>query len=685
MDENSKYLELFFEEADEHLQSLNEQVLELEKHPEQSEIVDVMFRSAHTIKGMAATMGFDTMAKLTHNMENVFDLLKSDVIKADEASIAIIFDCLDTLSELVEDLREGNEVERDITTLIEKLNAVVDRKDESISQEVNQPDEVLNLDLHHLDESDVQVIENAREKGFQAYKIAVKVAEDSSMKNARVFLVMSKLEQQGDVLYIEPSAEVLENEDFGEVFKLVFLSKADEETVKNLALDNSEIDEVLIETISDSQALIPMTNPTNEKEKVSVNKPENKSEEIKTEETEQKKSVAKVPQKQAMNHSVRVDIDKLDTFMNLVSELVIYRTQLEDLSSNLQSTELNEPLEQVTRISSELQELVLKIRMQPVSAVMSRFPRMVRDLANDLDKEFELVIEGEDTELDRTVVSELGEPLIHLIRNAADHGIEMPSKRLELGKPAKGQIKITAYQEGNRVVLTVSDDGKGLNPAVIKESAERKGIPTEGLSDKELQQLILHAGFSTSKEVTNISGRGVGMDVVKQKINLLGGTIEIESVINEGTTFKVNLPLTLSIIQALLIEVGEEVFAMPLGIVQKIIKPEAAEIVQVHNREVYLFEERALPVIRLNEVFDIPAIQNDNLHLILVNQGDKQYALAVDDIIRQQEIAIKKLGKELSMMKKYLGATIMGNGGIIMILDIATICRETSQETSYEL
>lgn len=323
--------------------------------------------------------------------------------------------------------------------------------------------------------------------------------------------------------------------------------------------------------------------------------------------------------------------------------------------------------------------------MQPVSAVMSRFPRMVRDLANDLNKEFELVIEGEDTELDRTVVSELGEPLIHLIRNAADHGIEMPSKRLELGKPAKGQIKITAYQEGNRVVLTVSDDGKGLNPAVIKESAGRKGIPTEGLNDKELQQLILHAGFSTAEEVTSISGRGVGMDVVKQKINLLGGTIEIDSVIDRGTIFRVNLPLTLSIIQSLLIKVGEETFAMPLGIVQKIIKPAAAEIIQVHNREVFLFEEQALPVIRLNEVFDIPAIEGDNLHLILVNQGDKQYALAVDDIIRQQEIAIKKLGTELSMMKKYLGATIMGNGGIIMILDIASICKETGQENNYEL
>ncbi|ALV22065.1 chemotaxis protein CheA [Carnobacterium antarcticum] len=685
MDENSKYLELFFEETDEHLQSLNEQVLELEKHPEQSEIVDVMFRSAHTIKGMAATMGFDTMAKLTHKMENVFDLLKKKSIQVNEKSIALIFDCLDTLSDLVEDLREGNEADRDITTLVEQLDAVADGKntaaEEKSEEEPEEKDEDFNLTLHTLDDSNRQVIESAKESGFNAYVVAVKVAEDSSMKNARVFLVMSKLEQHGDVLYVEPNAEVLENEDFGTVFKLIFLSKLEEEEVKNLALDNSEIEDVLIQTITETtletDALIHEAAVEEDEKPVTL------TEDVLVPDKAAPKT--KAPQKQAMNHSVRVDIEKLDTFMNLVSELVIYRTQLEDISSQVQASELEEPLEQVARISADLQELVLKIRMQPVSAVMSRFPRMVRDLGNDLGKEFELVIEGEDTELDRTVVSELGEPLIHLIRNAADHGVEMPEKRLELGKNPKGQIKITAYQEGNRVVLTVSDDGKGVDPAAVKASAERKGIATEGLSDKELQQLIFHAGFSTAKEVTSISGRGVGMDVVKQKINTLGGTIEIDSVINRGTVFKVNLPLTLSIIQALLIKVGNEVFAMPLGNVQKIIKPKSVEIIQVHNREIYMFENTAVPVVRLNEAFDIAAVDDENLHLILVKQGEKQYALVVDDIIRQQEIAIKKLGKELSMLKKYLGATIMGNGGIIMILDIASICQASaSQEDDLE-
>lgn len=260
MDENSKYLELFFEETDEHLQSLNEQVLELEQHPEQSEIVDVMFRSAHTIKGMAATMGFDTLSKLTHKMENIFDLLKNKTIQAESDTIALIFDCLDTLSDLVEDLREENDVERDISALVDRLNEAAEGKaasaDVQSEEQTDETDEIFNLSLHNLEDSDRQVIENAKENGFQAYVLAIKIDEDSGMKNARVFLVMSKLEQQGDILYVEPHAEVVENEDFGSVFKLIFLSKLDEETVKNLALDNSEIENVLIHTIKDDDQLV---------------------------------------------------------------------------------------------------------------------------------------------------------------------------------------------------------------------------------------------------------------------------------------------------------------------------------------------------------------------------------------------------------------------------------------------
>lgn len=687
MDENSKYLDLFFEETDEHLQSLNEQVLELENNPEDSSIVDVMFRSAHTIKGMAATMGYDTMAKLTHKMENVFDLLKQKIIPADATSIALIFDCLDTLSDLVEDLREGNEAERDIKNLIQRLDNVASG-DSSTAQETvimeQETSSSLNLALENVEDSDLMIIEAAKEDGYNAYVLAIRIDEDSSMKNARVYLVMSKLEQHGDVLYSEPSTEVLENEDFGSVFKLIYVSKLDEETVFNLALDNSEIEEVLIQTVQQAEDLIvkePETTPPeaqeNQMEQPAMVPVEGAAEPVQVEKTTKAKG-----QSHAMNQSIRVDIGKLDSFMNLVSELVIYRTRLEDLSDQMQVSEMREPLDHVARISSELQDLVLKIRMQPVSTVMTRFPRMIRDLANDLGKEFDLVIEGEDTELDRTVVSELSEPLVHLLRNSADHGVEMPADRVKLGKDPKGTIKITAYQEGNRVVLTLSDDGKGVNPTIIKESAERKGISTEGMSDKEIQQLIFHPGFSTAKEVTSISGRGVGMDAVKQKITELGGTVELESVVNQGTVFKINLPLTLSIIQSLLVKVGQDSFAIPLGIIKTIVKVTEEDIIRIHNREVYKYEGLAVPVVRLNQSLGIEPIEETNLHLVLVKQGDSYNALSVDDLVRQQEIVIKKLGQELSMLKKYLGATILGDGSIILILDVTAICNERIGEYS---
>ena len=685
MDENSKYLDLFFEETDEHLQSLNEQVLELENNPEDSSIVDVMFRSAHTIKGMAATMGYDTMAKLTHKMENVFDLLKQKIIPADATSIALIFDCLDTLSDLVEDLRAGNDAERNISTLAKRLDQVSSGEstvDDATATE-QESGSLLNLALEKVEDSDLMIIEAAKEDGYNAYVLAISIDEDSSMKNARVYLVMSKLEQHGDVLYSEPGTDVLENDDFGTIFKLIYVSKLDEETVLNLALDNSEINEVMIQTINQADDLLVKSSA-----EVQPEPQEKQNEEQKTEATvELVHSATKTPSKakaqnQAMNQSIRVDIGKLDSFMNLVSELVIYRTRLEDLSGQLLVSEMKEPLEHVARISSELQELVLKIRMQPVSTVMTRFPRMIRDLGNDLGKEFNLVIEGEDTELDRTVVSELSEPLVHLLRNSADHGIEMPEDRVKLGKDPKGLIKITAYQEGNRVVLTLTDDGKGVNPTVIKKSAERKGISTEGMSDKEIQQLIFHPGFSTAQEVTSISGRGVGMDAVKQKITELGGTVELESVVNKGTVFRINLPLTLSIIQSLLVKVGQDAFAIPLGIIKTIVKVTEEDIIRVHNREVYKYEGLAVPVVRLNKALGMEATEESNLHLVLVKQGDNYNALAVDDLIRQQEIVIKKLGQEINMLKNYLGATILGDGSIILILDVTAICNERIGEFS---
>ena len=382
----------------------------------------------------------------------------------------------------------------------------------------------------------------------------------------------------------------------------------------------------------------------------------------------------------SMNQSIRVQIDKLDHFMNLVSELVIYRTRLEDIMSRHDvNKEVVEPLAQVSKITSDLQNLVLSIRMEAVDVVFSRFPRMIRDLAKDLDKDIDLIIEGETTELDRTVVSEIGEPLVHLIRNAADHGIETKSERLAKGKPEQGTINLKAYQEGNRVVILVKDDGKGIDPMVIKESAERKGIDTEGLTDGELVELIFHKGFSTNKDVTSVSGRGVGMDVVKQKISMLGGTIEVLSKKDEGSSFIIKLPLSLLIIQALLVEVGSEIFAVSLELIERVIEVDRSKLVESSVGKLYNLDDETIPILVLSEAFNLEP-KGEGEHLILASIDGKRYGVVIDGFIGQQDIVIKELGKTIKNKRDFIGATILGSGDIILIVDIISMINSMKGE-----
>lgn len=639
MDDINRYRDLFFEETDEYLQKLNDCLLQLEKNPEDNNLLDDIFRSAHTLKGMAATMGYNTMTELTHSMENVFELFRNGSISINSQSITLIFSSLDKLSEIVEDLRAEKYLDYDIKDLLESLNNV---SNIFTSSEVSS--------------TDFMVIQSAREENYNAFNIVVKISEDSLLKGPRAYIVVNKLEKEGEIIHSEPSPQKLEEGDFDNVFKLLYLSKLDEYSVKEIIENVGEIEEVLIEEIDGNQI-------------------EEKEGKIKDDEF-RKNNKNNV---HYGNQSIRVDLNRLDNFMNLVSELVIYRNRLENISNNYNTSEINEPLEQVARITSELQDLVLKIRMEPVNVVLNRFPRMIRDLSKELNKEIELIIEGEETELDRTIVSELGEPLVHLIRNAADHGIESANNRQALGKSKVGLIRLSAYQEGNRVVITVRDDGKGIDPEVIRESAEKKGINTQGMGHKDLIQLIFDQGFSTVDKVTNVSGRGVGMDVVKQKISSLGGSLEVISEVNKGTTFVIKLPLTLSIIQVLMVNIGEESFALPLGIIEKVVNVKKDEIIKSHNDELYLYMGKAIPVVRVNEKLGIKSL-GSNKHIIVVSLGGNQYGLLVDGLIGQQEIVIKKLSGVLSHMKEYLGATILGNGDITLILDAGNLCKNTELE-----
>ena len=671
MDDNSVYRTLFFEETDDHLQQLNDHVLALESNPQDTALLNDIFRSAHTLKGMAATMGYDVMTQLTHKMENIFELFKTATLAVTSDSISLIFKCLDRLSELVEDLREEKELQpNQITDLLLELDQVEQQSQNQSDQQHSEtttsdtPLAQLSLAFEQLDSSDLFVIEQAVAGDYHAFSIAVRLEKDSMLKGPRAFLIMEKLEQSGDILHTEPSAEQLEEGDFDSDFRLVYLTQNElAEVQKNIA-SNSEIEEFRVEPFqaNPSQA-------TNETLKTDTTKePTTKTKETMTHHA----SVS--------NQSIRVDLSRLDSFLDLVSELVVYRNQLEDVSHRENIEAIKDPLEQVSHLTSELQDLVLRIRMQQVNVVFSRFPRMVRDLSTELGKEMDLVIIGEETELDKTVVSELSEPLVHLLRNSVDHGIESPEEREALGKSRKGTIRLAAYQEGNRVIITLEDDGKGLDPQVIKASAERKGLATEGLSDEEIQQLIFHPGFSTAEKVTNISGRGVGMDVVQSKIANLGGTIELWSRPNKGTRFTIKLPLTLSIIQALMVRVGTETFAIPLDLVERVVIIKEEEVIQTVSQEVYRFQEDLIPIIRTDQLLGIEGNTVGKKFAIIVNSEQQYYGLLADELVGQQEIVIKKIDPLLQQLDRYQGATILGNGSIALILDVNAICGEKKDE-----
>lgn len=570
------------------------------------------------------------MTDLTHSMENVFTLFKNKSITISSDAMSLLFLCLDKLLEIVEDLRIEKYVEYDIRDLIQRLDNL-DKNSTDPKEEVSN-----NKSTNDISDTDLMIINNAHENGYNAYTIEVKLFDSCLLKGARAYLVVNKLEQQGDIIHSDPSSERLEAGEFDFRFKLIYLTKLDKDSVNEIVESIAEIEKVIIFEVDQKLTITESKNELLDEIKEAQPKGDQSNH-------------------NHGNQSIRVDISRLDSFMNLVSELVIYRTRLEDINSRNGTLEIKEPLEQVARITSELQDLVLKIRMQPVNVVLNRFPRMIRDLANELDKELELIIEGEDTELDRTVISELGEPLVHLLRNAADHGIESTQNRLASGKSKVGLIKISAYQEGNRVVINVSDDGKGIKP--------------ENLG------LIFNQGFSTVEKVTNISGRGVGMDVVKQKISSLGGTIDVISEIGKGTTFVIKLPLTLSIIQALMVKVGEMTMALPLSIIDKVVNISPNEIISSHSDEIYIYREKAIPVVRLDEKLSLVSTDDDK-HLVIVLLGTQYYGLLVDDLVGQQEIAIKKLSGILGKMKEYLGATILGNGDIILILDAGNLCKE---------
>ena len=677
--DTSQYMSMFLEESLENLQTLNESLLDLEQNPDDREKVNEIFRVAHTIKGMAATMGFTDLAELTHKMEDVLVEFREGELKVTQDVVTVLFDCLDTLEKMVDNVQEGSDEKIEIDSILKALADIKNNGNKNItsnqivSKDVVSSDE-LNLDLNQYDTS---VIKQAKDKGFNSIEIKVTLSENTLLKSARAFLIVKDLEEHGEILKSDPSTQDIENEEFDFELKFILVTKntIDEiiavvngisEVVKvEATLIEFEYDEVNPKEAQQNETPIKQE----EKEVLSENSelPKVEFETVQEKKTTQKKEVKKTHQ------SVRVDLERIDNLMNMVSELVIYRTRLEQIVISHKSQELNETLEQVGRTTSDLQDLVMKIRMLPLDTVFNRFPRMIRDVSVELNKEINFVIEGADTELDRTVIDEIGEPLIHLLRNAADHGIESVEKRIAQGKSAVGTVKLVAYQEGTKALIKVIDDGAGINLERVKAKAEQKGISTDGMSDSDIKNLIFAQGFSTNEVVTDISGRGVGMDVVKTKIAALGGTVDLLSEEGKGSTFVIRLPLTLQIIQALLVKVGEETLAISLGFIDRVIDYKEENIKRSNGKEVIVYREEVIHLIRLNETLDIECSETDKKFVIIVNVGDKTIGLLVDSLLGQQEIVIKPLGKTLKSLDQYIGATILGNGLVTLILDIGAL------------
>lgn len=693
----SQYLEIFIDESSEHIQTLSDCIMALEQEPDNKDTINEVFRAAHSLKGMAGTMGFKRMQRLTHDMENVFQEVRSDKIKVDSAMIDLLFKCLDAIDSYVENIKATSDEGTDENeAIIKELNDFI-QKEEGETTEQAQPEKPAEEEHNagtsdggnddkfssiEVTDSEKKAIDEAKEAGQKIYGMTVYIQKECLLKAARAFLVFRAVEEFGQILVYRPSSQDIEDEKFELDFSFLVASNEDIEKIQSAASNVSEIEKVVGKEVSEFHLEGEETTvqekdqtaaaPAKEEEKKPASEPKKAA-------PAKKKAAVGKP---ATSRTVRVDIEKLDLLMNQVSELIIAKNSLVAISSsdgsdNTQS--FHDQIEYLERITTNLHESVMKVRMVPIENVTQKYPRMIRDLSRTLNKKMNLVITGEDTELDRTVVDQIGDPLQHLLRNSADHGLEPNDVRVERGKPEIGTIFLNAYQEGNNVVIKVGDDGNGINTEAVKQKAIERGLVSpeqaENLSQKEIINFLFMPSFSMAKKITDISGRGVGLDVVKSGIEQLGGDVEVSTELGKGTTFTVRLPLTLAIIQALMVEIRDEKYAIALGSISNIEDIPVEDIKYVQAKEVIHLRGSVIPIVRLDQMLDIEPKEEepDHLTVVIVQKGDQQAGLVVDNLIGQQEIVIKSLGKYINGNKLISGATILGDGDVALILDVNTL------------
>lgn len=647
----SEYKDEFISEARDHLDILNDALLILEKDPDDMENINRIFRSFHTLKGNAAAMEFMRFSELAHALEDVMSKIRDKELEVSKNTMDMIFDGCDTLEQGLEDISNDKPENISIDGLISELKETLGAKEEAYIVNIGE-----KAELTGEDNKKIQEWKNQNRKIF---RLIIVFDKNNQLKTAKAMLILRNISAISTLIKTTPASEDIKAGKFDTEIELIAASELQKEEIEKIVNDISGLKHAFI---------------------LGLDEVYNKPKETAHEEKElDKAAIANKHRTDVVKQiqSVKVDMKKLDKLMNLVGELLISNIRMQDCNKKKDYSALKIVLAEVDRLILELQEEVTEIRMVPIGNIFNRFPRMVRDLAEKEGKKINLIIEGQEIEFDRTVLDEIGDPLVHLLRNCVDHGIEKPEERIDVGKPEQGTVKLIAKREKNNAVIKVTDDGAGIDTKKVKEISIKKGIITEDeaakMTDKEIQMLIFRAGFSTSEVITDVSGRGVGMDVVLNKIKELGGSLKLDSAAGKGTSVEMQLPLTLAIITAFLVKASDNICAIPLTAVEETVDIKKEQIKTIQGNKVFILRESEVPLFWLHDIMGLKREEKDVLIVMIVNRSGEKIGIVVDSIIAQQQILIKGLQDIVKGTKGIAGATIMGDGTVALILDIETL------------
>lgn len=679
-DENSEYKDMFIEEAREHLTTLNQSLLDFEQNPEDGDALNKIFRAAHTIKGMAATLNYDSIQHLSHKTEDTLDLIRQHQITVDSNVVDLIFDCFDGIEAMIEDIAANDATDFDINSLIDQLeqylNSTIQHENSNNS---SSKSEGISLEFpNKVNETILLYLEQEQ----SVYALHITIEKQCQMKSIRAYLLLKKLSDTGDIIHTNPKRKQIEDGDFEKSFDLFYTTEAGIDVVNEIVDSVSELEDKQIIPLTINEDKIVFS-----KEFTQLTKKENKKD-IKDENKGQsgtidsKKDSKTKKELSGQSQSIRVGMDQLDEFMNLIGELVISKGRLTQIAADHNLEDLSETISTFDRLTNQLQDKIMNIRMIPMKHIFNRFPRMVRDLSKQNGKEIDFLVEGEGIELDRTVLDEIGDPLVHLLRNSVDHGIGTPEERKKNGKSPNGTVQLIAERKRDHVLIKVTDDGKGIDPEKMKEAAIKKGLKTEqevqSLSDQQALQLIFLPGLSSAEKITNISGRGVGMDVVKSTIEKLNGIVDVQSTMNEGSIFTLKLPLTMAIFKALFIGIDQETYAIPISNIIETVKLFPEDINYVDGKKTTVIRNEVLPILGLRDLVKKDQGEWDlttSMYGVIIQREDKKFGLLVDRLIGEQEITIKNVGGSMRRTNGIAGVTITGDGRVILVLDVNTLVK----------